>query len=33
VGPLLDAILGDVTRFAGRRPQADDITVLAVRIA
>jgi hypothetical protein len=32
VGPLLETILDDVTRFAGRRPQADDITVLAVRI-
>lgn len=32
VEPLLNSILDDVTRFAGRRPQADDISLLAVHI-
>jgi hypothetical protein len=32
VDPLLNTILDDVTRFAGRRPQADDISLLAAHI-
>ena len=32
VTPLLQAVLDDVQRFAGRRPQGDDITVLAARL-